>query len=219
MKNDGSPLKCFICGYILPGAGGRASSEPPRARRSTQAVAEPFAAIGDRMLALILDRVVILAILLVPAASFAAHGTSIAGRSAVPVRTAIVAAVILTVSILAYHIVLESIFGATLGKGLLGLQVRTSSDDGRWRATTIRNALRLVDGQLFYSIAFLVAVFSPRRQRLGDHLAGTTVVEQRVAWGARLALIFIWVVLVSASIWLASWLCPSCFPDPRHLPF
>jgi uncharacterized RDD family membrane protein YckC len=169
------------------------------------------------MLALILDRVLIIAILTIPAAWVADHWARIDARLTAPARAAVLAAVVLVVAIIVYHILLEAIFGATLGKGLLGLQVRSGGDDGRWLPVTIRNIVRLVDSLFFFAFAFLVAAFSPRRQRLGDHLAGTTVIEHRVEWGARIALIFIWLVLVGGSLWLAGWLCPSCLPDRQRL--
>ncbi|HSP33211.1 MAG TPA: hypothetical protein VLU46_02725, partial [Thermoanaerobaculia bacterium] len=60
MKNDGSPLKCFICDSIMPTGQAFADralsggNSRPRGRTSNGTVAsssgEPFAAIGDRML-------------------------------------------------------------------------------------------------------------------------------------------------------------------------
>ncbi|HEX9161574.1 MAG TPA: RDD family protein [Thermoanaerobaculia bacterium] len=178
--------------------------------------AEPFAAIGDRMLALILDRVVIVALLAIPAALLVEHWSQLDSRLTAPLRVTIAAAMIVLIVVLAYHIVLEALFGATLGKGLLGLQVRNGAGDRPWLTATIRNLLRLIDALLFYALAFLFAAFSPRRQRVGDLVAGTTVIEQHVDWGARIALILIWVALVAGCLWLAAWLCPSCLPDLHH---
>jgi uncharacterized RDD family membrane protein YckC len=211
-KNEGNPIKCFVCGYIMP-SGERAAAADSRRRRPTMSAAtEPVAAIGDRMLALILDRVVIVALLSIPAAFLFERWN---GHVTAPVRVAIAATVVLLLSILAYHIVLEALFGATLGKGLLGLHVRNGSDDNRWLAATIRNVSRLFDAIAFYAFAFLVAVFSTRRQRLGDYLAGTIVIEQRVPVASRIALIFIWLVVVAGSLWLAGQICPTCLPAQR----
>ncbi|MGZ8851204.1 MAG: RDD family protein [Thermoanaerobaculia bacterium] len=213
VKNEGNPLKCFICGYILP-TGERSSNEPRRRRQPTLSTTEPLAAIGDRMLALILDRVLLVAILAIPAAAMAERW-----KTTAPVRIIVIGSLALAILALTYHIVLESLFGATLGKGLLGLEVRNGSRGSRWLSMTIRNITRLLDSMFFYALAFLVAAFSSRRQRLGDHFAGTTVCEKPVAWGARVALIFIWVVLVAGSLWFAGWLCPSCLPDPHRFAF
>lgn len=216
VKNEGSSLKCFICGYILP-AGERATGVDSRRQRRSPAPAsssaEPFAAIGDRMLAVILDRVVVLSLLAIPAALLAQRWSS------TPSRTALIAGIAVLLAVLAYHIVLEAVFHATLGKGLLGLQVRNGSGDRPWMTSTVRNVSRLVDAFFFYAVAFLVAGFTRRRQRLGDLFAGTTVVEQRIVPGARVALIFIWLVLVVGSLWIASSLCPSCLPDRSRFPF
>jgi uncharacterized RDD family membrane protein YckC len=216
VKNEGSPLKCFICGYILPTGERAAAADDRRPRRATMspASAEPYAAIGDRMLAVILDRVVVLSLLAIPAALLAQRWSD-----AAPVRIVIVGGVVAVLAVLVYHIVLEALFRATLGKGLLGLQVRNGSGGRPWLASTVRNTSRLIDAMFFYAIAFLVAVFTARRQRLGDLFAGTTVIEQRVVWGARVALIFIWLVLVVGSLWLASRLCPSCLPDRSRFAF
>lgn len=216
VKNEGSPLKCFICGYILPTgerAAGVDTRRPRRPSTSPGSGGEPYAAIGDRMLAVILDRVVVLALLAIPAALIAQRW------STTPARAAIIAGAAVFLAVLAYHIVLEAIFHATLGKGLLGLEVRNGSGDRPWITSTVRNMSRLVDAIFFYGVAFLVAAFTRRRQRLGDLFAGTTVIERRVVWGARVALIFIWLVLVVGSLWLASSLCPSCVPDRSRFTF
>jgi uncharacterized RDD family membrane protein YckC len=214
VKNEGSPLKCFICGYILPSgerAAGRDSRRPARATANGTSTAEPFAAIGDRMLALILDRIVVIALLAIPAALLTEKWLHGSLALATPVRTFVLAASTLLIATLVYHIVLEALFGATLGKGLLGLSVRNGSS--RWLSSSIRNVMRVLDASFFYALAFIVAVFSSRRQRIGDHLAGTIVVEQRVVWGARLALMFIFAVIVGGSLWLATYLCPSCMSN------
>lgn len=224
VKNDGSPLKCFVCGYIMPT--GQASADralsgdqgrrPRTNGRAAAMTSEPFAAIGDRMLALILDRIAVLALLAIPAAAIAERWSTMDPRITAPMRAAGIALGAFVILILVYHIVLEGLFGATIGKGLLGLYVRNGSGE-KWLASAIRNVARLVDSALFYAFAFLVAAFSAKRQRLGDHLAGTVVVEQRVPWGARVALIFIWLAVVGGSLWIASFLCPSCIAA-LHLP-
>jgi uncharacterized RDD family membrane protein YckC len=81
-----------------------------------------------------------------------------------------------------YYTATEALLGASLGKLLLGLRVVTV--DGApigWPAAVVRNVLRAVDGFLFYLVAALFAWGSPRRQRLGDRVAGTVVIRQRNA--------------------------------------
>ncbi len=76
-----------------------------------------------------------------------------------------------------YYVALEATLGATLGKLLLGVRVRTA--EGKrigWRAALVRNLLRVVDVGFCFVGAVLIWS-SPRRQRLGDLAAGTVVVQ------------------------------------------
>lgn len=79
---------------------------------------------------------------------------------------------------LAYYVGAEAAWGSTVGKRLLGIRV---VDENGCRvdlgAALVRNVVRVVDFLFFYLIGFLVAAASPRRQRLGDQLAGTVVVR------------------------------------------
>jgi len=77
------------------------------------------------------------------------------------------------------YAVQEALFGATWGKLVAGLRVVDA--DGR-RPTlgmvVVRNILRVVEYYpIFYLVAIVAAMTSPRRQRLGDRLAGTLVVR------------------------------------------
>jgi len=78
-----------------------------------------------------------------------------------------------------YHVVLEATNGATIGKRILGLYV-TKIDGGAagWKASFIRNLLRIVDGIAFYLVAAILVWKSYERQRLGDRLAGTVVIRR-----------------------------------------
>ena len=95
----------------------------------------------------------------------------------------------LWVAAIAYFALLEGLFGDTVGKAVVG--IRVTGLNGRpagWRAVVIRNVLRLVDSfPGFYLVGALVARFSPRRQRIGDRLAGTLVVPTRAAVGPGLS--------------------------------
>jgi uncharacterized RDD family membrane protein YckC len=79
---------------------------------------------------------------------------------------------------LAYYIVMEAKWGATLGKKAMHLKV--VKEDGApldWQASIVRNILRLIDGFVFYLVAAIVVWFSKKRQRLGDMAANTLVVK------------------------------------------
>ncbi len=88
----------------------------------------------------------------------------------------------LIVLAVAYFSLQEALFGATWGKLLAGLRV--VDIEGRrpvLGAVLVRNIVRLVDAwPLLYSIGVIgivAALTSPRRQRLGDRVAGTLVVR------------------------------------------
>lgn len=90
---------------------------------------------------------------------------------------------------IAYFALLEGLFGDTLGKAALAIKVTDlHGQPAGWRAVLIRNVLRVIDYQPgFYLVGALVARFSPRRQRIGDHLAGTLVVPARAVVGPGLS--------------------------------
>ena len=80
--------------------------------------------------------------------------------------------------VILYCCVAEGAFGRTLGKRLMGLEVRSESGSRiSWRASVIRNVLRVVDQlPVLYLLGLLLILAGPRRQRLGDRLARTIVV-------------------------------------------
>ena len=83
-----------------------------------------------------------------------------------------------------YFFLQEILFGATLGKAILGLRVIYQSADGTYKnltliAAIIRNLVRFLDAlPSAYLIGWITALISPRRQRLGDLAAHTFVVSR-----------------------------------------
>ncbi|MCX6831921.1 MAG: RDD family protein [candidate division Zixibacteria bacterium] len=78
-----------------------------------------------------------------------------------------------------YFVVLEGVFGRTVGKRLLRLRVvrRDGGNSGLLKAM-LRNLLRLVDGLPIFSIlGAVLIVVSPEKARVGDLVAGTRVVK------------------------------------------
>jgi uncharacterized RDD family membrane protein YckC len=77
----------------------------------------------------------------------------------------------------AYFAVLEARDGQSLGKRLLGLRVLQL--DGRPCTTlgaVLRNVFRVIDAfPGIYAVALVSLAGSPRRQRIGDQAAGTSV--------------------------------------------
>jgi uncharacterized RDD family membrane protein YckC len=77
-----------------------------------------------------------------------------------------------------YYWLLEGLFGTTLGKLVMNLHVvRVDGSKIDLRKSVIRNLLRLIDGIGVYLVGFLVALLSRKKQRLGDHVADTVVVQ------------------------------------------
>ncbi|HCU23998.1 MAG TPA: hypothetical protein DF383_03195 [Deltaproteobacteria bacterium] len=78
-----------------------------------------------------------------------------------------------------YYVIMESVFGATLGKFFCRLRViDENGESAALGSVFIRNLLRLVD----YPFAFLIAVItmesSPLNQRFGDRAAKTLVIKK-----------------------------------------
>jgi uncharacterized RDD family membrane protein YckC len=85
---------------------------------------------------------------------------------------------------LGYFTVLTALYGRTLGKGLLGLQVRmVGRTPVTWLGALIRTAAFPLSTALF-GAGLIIALFRSDRRTLNDLLAGTQVVY---AWDARAA--------------------------------
>jgi uncharacterized RDD family membrane protein YckC len=90
------------------------------------------------------------------------------------------ALLLITAATLVYFGGLESAWGATVGKRVVGLRVTMAGGgEPTGRAVLIRTLARLVDGLLLYAVGAIAVSASPRRQRLGDRWAGTIVVRTR----------------------------------------
>jgi uncharacterized RDD family membrane protein YckC len=104
----------------------------------------------------------------------------------VPERFPVIKAVCFFLIYLAYFVVLEALWSRTLGKYFQGLIVR-KLDGSRcdWKAALVRGSLRIVEVNplLLGGIpAGIVVVSTSRKQRLGDLLAGTIVVSDKLKW-------------------------------------
>jgi len=113
----------------------------------------------------------------------------------------------------AYFVVLEGWLGSTLGKEIMGIEVRTGAG-GKCgvRRALVRNLLRPVDAIGFYLLGFLVMLFSPQNLRIGDRVAGTLVVENPHArrWSA----FCLWIITTALLMYLGGALkkvlCSNC---------
>jgi uncharacterized RDD family membrane protein YckC len=164
-----------------------------------------LARLGDRLIALALDTALLVSILAVIAVYLASRfgGITHSGFS-IEGKPALISLLAVALVGLAYHWLLEGLAGATLGKAIMGLRVRGKSGKAcGLKASLIRNLLRVVDGLGVYLVGLLVALFSRSRQRLGDHLGGTVVVEQDTSNLLRATVVFLWFLGVGSGLWFA----------------
>jgi uncharacterized RDD family membrane protein YckC len=148
-----------------------------------EAVALEFqtANIGSRILAYLIDMVIVIAGILVGLFATALIGQ--ASDLVVPDWVALTIVLVLLPSWwLGYFIAFETLWrGRTIGKAALGLRVVTKEGAPvRFRHAAIRALLGLVDfgiGGGFFAVVFIL--FTRDNQRLGDLVAGTLVLRER----------------------------------------
>lgn len=161
------------------------------------------AGLGDRLIAIVLDSVLLMAV-------FAVIGTWVAslmgGRvtggfsmQGIPALTTIGLTMLLG---FLYFWLTEGVVGGTLGKRIMGLRISGMQGDRcTLTQSLVRNLLRVIDGLGIYLVGFFIALFSKFRQRLGDHLAKTVVIEAAPGAVLRMVFVFIWLALIAAGIW------------------
>lgn len=100
--------------------------------------------------------------------------------TAAPGLPSVVAVVLTVVVWLAVFVVIPSRTGRTPAMKLLGLQI-VRTDGGRVSAGQHlgRSVLLIVDSVLGGLLGWIVILCSRRRQRIGDHAAGTLVIRSR----------------------------------------
>ncbi len=82
-------------------------------------------------------------------------------------------------AIIAYFVLLEGSFGATIGKRIVRVRV-VGTDGGRITVaqSAVRNALRVVDSLPALNIVGIVLILtSPQKARFGDRVARTRVIR------------------------------------------
>lgn len=161
--------------------------------------------LGDRLIAVILDTFLM-------GAAFAVIGMSVASKLggvtekgfSMEGKPAIITLGLTIIFGFLYYWVLEGLFGATLGKVIIGIKV-IKKDDTKCdlRSSLIRNLMRVIDILGVYLIGFFIALLSKFRQRLGDHLANTVVVEVRVGKILRALFIILWVFSIGGGVWFS----------------
>jgi uncharacterized RDD family membrane protein YckC len=91
----------------------------------------------------------------------------------------VVASIAYGLFVVGYYVLLEGFLGQTLGKMAMGIKVvaEATGQTPGVAAAAIRTLLRLIDSLLGYAVAFITALASDKRQRLGDMAARTLVVR------------------------------------------
>ena len=144
-----------------------------------EASASPPASLGDRALAQLVDALVGFGVFfLVGRLIGARFGGATGSGFELSGGPAIAALAIVTAVMVAYFVGAETLLGATFGKLVAGIRVR-STDGGpiRPRAALVRNVLRLIDGIALYLVGVIAVLLSRRKQRLGDLAARTVVIR------------------------------------------
>jgi uncharacterized RDD family membrane protein YckC len=208
-------------GEISSGSGAAAGAAPARIMRGSHRLAT----IGDRLLAATLDGILLFAFFLV--ASFWTAGLwgglTEAGL-VLGLKPFFLATALMIPCTFLYFWVLECLPGATLGKLIMGLEVR--QQDGTrldLRRSAIRNVWRAVDGLGFYLVGFFVAIFSRMRQRIGDHMAHSVVLETPASEWRQGLMVLVWLLallgaaLSSGKIYNASSIDPQATGPSRAM--
>ncbi len=202
--------RCGRCGAIIPpgqylleqsGVVERPTASSAPARRLQQSMPR-CAGLGDRLIAAVLDSIVILgAVSIISVWSFKRWSISIGNEFHLTSASVLIAATLSAIVLFIYSWILEGCFGATLGKFIVGIRVVRTTERGDLAASAIRNALRIVDGIGLYMLGAIVAGCSQFRQRLGDMLADTIVIEERFSGGTRLMAVVLWLGTLIGAGW------------------
>jgi uncharacterized RDD family membrane protein YckC len=175
---------------------------PPPPAVPIQNVASPatfvggfaLAGMGERVVASVLDMIFIGILFAVAGMATAAQlgGVTDSGFSLNGMPAAVTIGITSIAGFL-YFWLAEGLFGSTLGKAIAGIQVRrkTGAPPGM-SASLLRNILRIIDGIGVYLVGFCVAILSKTRQRIGDHVAGTVVVESPISKPLRVFVALVW---------------------------
>ncbi len=180
--NCGAPVKedasfCGSCGYRLVAEPAAPAQAPARPTPRPLVTTREYKGVGRRAVATIIDGILL----------FVAHFalgvviSLLAGRTK-GAGLGLTYALYCLTSLLAfgYFVVLEATAGATLGKMALGMRV--VKEDGSpcdWKASLIRNVLRVIDGLFGYLLGAILIWTSDKKQRLGDRVAKTVVISTR----------------------------------------
>jgi uncharacterized RDD family membrane protein YckC len=132
---------------------------------------------GRRILATIVDLIIFSIFFWLLSLAFGS--TSVEGGS-VAFSLGALGSLIYLVGVFAYYLFMEGYLGQTVGKMLLGIKVIREDTGGvpGLGAAAWRTVLRVIDGILFYAVAFVSVLATQKNRRLGDMAAHTLVVRK-----------------------------------------
>ena len=132
---------------------------------------------GRRVLATIVDAIILSIFFSVMSILF---GTNTAEGGQVGLSLSGLPSLFATIAVFAYYMLLEGYLGQTVGKMLLGIKVVREDNGGvpGLGPAALRTLLRVIDGILFYLVAFISVLASQKNRRLGDMVANTLVVRK-----------------------------------------
>jgi len=220
--------RCRFCGAAIPpgqilleqsGVVAADDNPPDAARPATTPLTYSscrLASLGDRLLALGLDSALFAALWLLLLVWLAARWGKLADDGlSVDGWLFANSLLICLFAAFVYFWILEGLLGSTLGKAMVGLEVRiVDRGSSNLRASLLRNLLRIIDGLGLYLVGFLIATASRRRQRLGDHVARTLVVENPPNALRQSVVGLLWVATLSAAIFFAGQLSVKASSPP-----
>ena len=178
-----------------------------------------FARLGDRFIAFLLDTAFLFGLFaIVDAWAFTRWG-SVEGSEMRLTTASLLIAVTLNATVLfLYGWLLEAVWGATLGKAMVGIKVEGTARPRSYSACAVRNLLRIIDGLGFYLVGAVVAGCSGVRQRVGDVYGRTAVIEQSFGRGIRVAAIVLWMADLAMAGWAVPRICSvDRFVRPLYL--
>ncbi len=210
-RQTGSRSKhCGSCGGFIPPAQYLLEESGIVKPASRTTVAAPVTArnhdaprvakLGDRLIAFVLDIVFLFGVFAtVDAWIFMRWGTVEGTELNLTTASLLMAGALNALILFTYGWLLEASFGATLGKALVGIRVVRTGQRSTMAASAIRNLLRIVDGLAFYLVGAMVAGCSSHRQRLGDHCAGTAVVEEDFSIAKKMLALVLGIAVLSGA--------------------
>ncbi len=134
---------------------------------------------GPRIVAAIIDVVILAVVFVILAVLFGDFGSSSSGNgSSFNASLGTLGSLIFFVIVMGYYFVLESQTGQTIGKKVMNIRVTAVDGTLTGQKVAIRTILRIIDGLPFlYLLGVIVAAASSKNQRIGDMAAGTVVVR------------------------------------------